>query len=228
MAMEEAKRRAAENAIDELPLEGVVGLGTGSTAKIFVEALAPHIRDGRRKLVCVPTSEATHKLAESLGIPLLGNEGPWQIDVNVDGADEVSDELDLIKGGGGAHAREKIINYASKRNVIIVDSTKLSKRLGEKWPIPIEVLPFGHATTRDHLATLGTPVLRVRDGAPARTDAGNFLYDLRVPPLKDPIALEHSLRQIPGIVETGLFIGRADVVIVAEPTGVRKIVREPQ
>jgi ribose 5-phosphate isomerase A len=227
MAMEEAKRRAAERAIDELPEAGVVGLGTGTTAKLFVEALAPHVRAGR-KLVGVPTSEATRKLAESLGIPLLGDEGPWQIDVNVDGADEVSDQLDLIKGGGGAHAREKIINYASKRNVVIVDSSKLSKRLGEKWPIPIEVLPFGHATTRDHLARVGKPVLRVRDGAPVRTDAGNFLYDLRVSPLEDPTALEHALRQIPGIVETGLFIGRADVVIVSEPDGVRKIVKAPQ
>ncbi len=226
--MEEAKRRAAERAMDELPTQGVVGLGTGSTAKIFVEALAPHVKSGRFKIVCVPTSEATHKLAEGLGIPLLGDEGPWQIDVNVDGADEVSDGLDLIKGGGGAHAREKIINYASRRNIVVVDSSKLSKRLGEKWPIPIEVLPFGHATTRDHLAKIGKPALRVRDGAPVRTDAGNYLYDLRVAPVDDPTALETVLRQIPGIVETGLFIDRADVVIVADPNGVQKIVKEPQ
>ena len=228
MTIEDAKRQAAERALDEIPEEGIVGLGTGSTAKLFVEALAPLVRSGR-KLVCVPTSEATHKLAESLGIPLLGDEGPWQIEVNVDGADEVSDDLDLIKGGGGAHTREKIINYAARRNVIIVDSSKLSKHLGEKWPVPIEVLPFAHLTTRDHLAQLGKPVLRVRSGAPVRTDAGNFLYDLRVPPIEDPRALEHALRQIPGIVETGLFIGRADIVIVAENDGsVRKIVKAPQ
>ncbi len=226
MATEEAKKRAAERAIEELPAEGIVGLGTGTTAKLFVEALAPHVRAGR-KLLCVPTSEATHKLAKSLGIPLLSDEGPWRIDVNVDGADEVSDALDLIKGGGGAHAREKIINYAAARNVIIVDSTKLSTRLGEKRSVPLEVLPFAHGTTRSHLSRFGTPVLRMRDGAPARTDAGNYLYDLAVAPIEDPAVLDRALRAIPGIVETGLFVGRADVVIVADPSGVKKLERRP-
>ncbi len=164
--MEEEKKRAAERAIDELPTEGVVGLGTGSTAKLFVEALAPHVRSGRLRIVCVPTSEATHKLAGDLGIPLLSDEGPWAIDVNVDGADEVSAKLDLIKGGGGAHAREKIVNFASRKNVIIVDESKLSQRLGEKRAVPLEVLPFAHGTTRSHLARFGTPVLRMRDGFP--------------------------------------------------------------
>jgi ribose 5-phosphate isomerase A len=223
MPTDEAKKRAAERAIEELPKEGIVGLGTGSTAKLFVDALAPHVRSGALKLVCVPTSEATHKQAEALGIPLLGDEGPWAIDVNVDGADEVSDDLDLIKGGGGAHAREKIINFASKRNVVIVDSSKLSRRLGEKRSVPLEVLPFAHGMTRAHLAQYGTPVLRMRDGAPARTDAGNYLYDLAVSPLEDPGALDRKLRAIPGIVETGLFVGRADVVIVADPNGIRRL-----
>jgi ribose 5-phosphate isomerase A len=225
MAMEEAKKRAAERAIEELPTEGIVGLGTGSTAKIFVEALGPHVQSGRLRIVCVPTSEATHKLAAGLGIPLLADEGPWTIDVNVDGADEVSSSLDLIKGGGGAHAREKIVNYASRKNVVIVDDSKLSERLGEKRAIPLEVLPFAHLTTRAHLARFGTPTLRLRDGAPARTDAGNFLYDLAVAPIADPAALDHTLRGIPGIVETGLFVGRADVVIVADPKGVRALRR---
>jgi ribose 5-phosphate isomerase A len=213
--MDDAKRAAARAALGELPEAGIVGLGTGSTSRIFVEELAPRVRAGR-KLVGVPTSESTRALAESLGIPLLGDEGPWAIDVNVDGADEVSAGLDLIKGGGGAHAREKIVNYAARRNVVIVDGSKLSARLGEKWPVPVEVLPFAHGETRAHLGRLGEPVLRHKDGAPWRTDAGNLIYDLRVAPIDDPAALDRALRGIPGVVETGLFVGRADVVLVAE------------
>jgi ribose 5-phosphate isomerase A len=220
----EEKRRAARAAIAELPERGIVGLGSGSTARLFVEELAEHVRGGR-DLVGVPTSDSTRALAASLGIRLLPDEGPWAIDVNVDGADEVSAGLDLIKGGGGAHAREKIVNYAAKRNVIVVDASKLSARLGEKWPVPVEVLAFAHATTRVHLEALGAPVLRMKGGAPMRTDAGNLVYDLRVPPLDDPGALDRALRSIPGVVETGLFVGRVDVVIVADANAVRRLVR---
>jgi ribose 5-phosphate isomerase A len=222
--MADAKRRAARAAIDELPREGIVGLGSGSTARLFVEELAPHVRAGRR-VVGVPTSEATRVFAASLGIPLLDDQGPWAIDVNVDGADEVSATLDLIKGGGGAHAREKIVNYASKRNVIVIDAAKLSTRLGEKHAVPIEVLPFAHGATRVHLERLGVPTLRMRGSLPARTDAGNFLYDLSVPPIDDPAPLDRDLRAIPGVVATGLFVGRADVVFVADEGAVRRLVR---
>lgn len=201
-----------------------MGLGSGSTARLFVEELAPLIRAGRR-LRGVPTSEATRTLAAGLGMPLLDDDGPWKIDVNVDGADEVSAALDLIKGGGGAHAREKIVNYASRRNVVIVDATKLSTRLGEKHAIPVEVLPFAHKTTSSHLAPFGIPRLRVEAGRPVRTDAGNLLYDLAVEPIDDPAALDWGLRAIPGVVETGLFLGRADVVLVADRGEVRRLER---
>ncbi len=220
-----AKRSAARAALLELPAEGIIGLGSGSTAHAFVEELALHVRQGRR-IVGVPTSEATRSLATRLGIPLLDNDGPWAIDVNVDGADEVSDRLDLIKGGGGALTREKIVNYAAKRNVVIVDPSKLSARLGEKHAVPIEVLTFAHRATREHLARLGTAKLRLRGGVPAHSDAGNVLYDLVVPPIDDPVALDHALRAIPGVVETGLFVGRADVVLVGEDRHVRRLVRE--
>jgi ribose 5-phosphate isomerase A len=220
----EAKRAAARAAIEELPDRGIIGLGSGSTSRIFVEELAPHVQRGRR-LVGVPTSESTRALAASLGIPLLGDEGPWAIDVNVDGADEVSASLDLIKGGGAAHAREKIVNYAAKRNVVIVDASKMSKRLGEKWPVPVEVLVFAHGATREHLARLGKPVLRQKEGAPVKTDAGNLVFDLAVNPIDDPGALDAALRAIPGVVETGLFVGRADVVIVAGEAGVQRLAR---
>jgi ribose 5-phosphate isomerase A len=223
--MENMKRTAARAALDEVSANTVVGLGTGSTAHIFVEELAVRVSAGLR-IVCVPTSEATRTQASSLGIPLLPDEGPWNIDVNIDGADEVSAALDLIKGGGGAHAREKIINYASARNVIIVDTSKMSARLGERSAVPVEVLPFAHKTTRDHLAKYGTARLRMRGSDPAKTDAGNFIYDLATGPIEDASKLDSALRGIPGIVETGLFIARADVVIVADPEGVKRLQRK--
>src|ERR1700685_819188 len=157
--MDNMKRMEARAALDEVPQEGVVGLGSGSTAQLFVEELAVRVRAGLR-IVGVPTSEVTRAHAAALGIPLMPDEGPWNLDVNIDGADEVSVTLDLIKGGGGAHAREKIVNYASARNVVIVDASKMSTHLGERWPVPVEVLPFAHATTRGHLEAYGRPVLR--------------------------------------------------------------------
>jgi ribose 5-phosphate isomerase A len=222
--MQDAKRRAARAALDELPSEGIIGLGSGSTAHAFVEELAVRVREGLR-IVGVPTSEATRTLAASLGIPLLDNDGPWDIAVNVDGADEVSVGLDLIKGGGGALTREKIVNYASKRNIVIVDPSKLSTRLGEKHSVPIEVLTFAHRTTREHLARLGTAKLRLREGLPVHSDAGNVLYDLVVPPIDDPAALDHALRAIPGVLETGLFVRRADLVLVGDDRQVRRLER---
>jgi len=222
--MTDSKRRAALAALAEIPDGGTIGLGSGSTAMLFVEALGERVRAGLR-VVGVPTSEATRSLAAAQGIPLLGDDGPWAIDVNVDGADEVSAGLDLIKGGGGAHAREKIVNYASRKNVIIVDGSKMSERLGERWPVPVEVLPFAFRTTGEHLRSLGEPKLRLRDGVPFRTDAGNFILDLTAGPIADPAALDKALHGIPGVVETGLFIARADVVLVAADAGVKRLER---
>jgi ribose 5-phosphate isomerase A len=222
--MSDAKRTAARAALAELPEHGTIGLGSGSTAKLFIEEVGALVRGGRR-LVGVATSDESRRQAESLGIPLLPDEGPWSIDVTVDGADEVSASLDLIKGGGAAHTREKIVNAASKRNVIIVDATKLSDRLGEKWPVPLEVLPFGHRATARALEAFGRPARRERDGVAVRTDAGNFVYDLHAGAIDDPGALDRALRAIPGLVETGLFVGRADVVIVASDAGARTLAR---
>jgi ribose 5-phosphate isomerase A len=210
---DDPKRLAALAALAELPEHGVVGLGTGSTAKLFIDEVGRLVREGRR-LVGVPTSHASRAQAAALGIPLLDDDGPWSIDVTVDGADEVDESLNLIKGGGAAHTREKIVNHASKRNVIVVDATKLSRRLGEKWPVPIEVLPFGHATTARALGEIGPATLRVKDGKPARTDAGNLVYDVKAGEIASPAELDARLRAIPGVVETGLFVARADVVIV--------------
>ncbi len=218
------KRAAAAAALQHLPEAGVVGLGTGSTAKIFIDLVGELVRGGRR-LVGVPTSKASRAQAEALGVPLLPDDGPFEVDVCVDGADEVSDGLDLIKGGGGALLREKIVNFAAKKNLIIVDATKLSTRLGTTWAVPVEVARFGHAATAAALARFGRPTLRLRDGAPFVTDQGGLIYDVATGPIDDAADLERALDAVPGVVETGLFVGRADVVIVATPDGARERVR---
>jgi ribose 5-phosphate isomerase A len=224
MSEDDLKRQAAQAALELLPERGVIGLGTGSTTRWFIQAVGDLVRAGR-DFIAVPTSRASRSLAQQVGIPLLDDEGPWQIELCVDGADEVSATLDLIKGGGGAHTREKIVNHAAARNVIIVDETKLSTRLGEKCKVPVEVLPFGARTTEAALARLGQPQLRADGGTPFQTDSGNLIYDLGVEPLSDAHELDRQLHALPGVVETGLFLGRADVVIVAGKAGVRRLTR---
>jgi ribose 5-phosphate isomerase A len=224
MSSDEMKHQAALAALKHLPETGVLGLGTGSTTRWFIEAVGELTRGGR-KFSCVPTSRASRTLAEQCQIPLLDDEGPWQIDVCVDGADEVSRELDLIKGGGGAHTREKIVNFASRRNIIIVDDTKLVEHLGEKRKLPVEVLPFGRGTTLRALGALGTPEIRSAAGAPVMTDSGNYIVDLATGPIAEPGRLDQILRRLPGVVETGLFVGRADVVVVAGQSGVSELRR---
>jgi ribose 5-phosphate isomerase A len=223
MAQDDPKKIAGESALAELPSEGTIGIGTGSTTRFFIEALGRAVQAGA-KYVGVPTSESSRSLAHSLGIPLLGDEGPWVIDVTVDGADEVDRDLHLIKGGGGAQTREKIVNFASKRNVIIVDESKLSAQLGERWAVPVEVLAFAHAQTAMHLGRFGRIAMRMRERSPWMTDSGNFIYDVATGPIASPVELDASLRAVPGVVETGLFCGRADVVLVAGSGGVRRLV----
>jgi ribose 5-phosphate isomerase A len=227
MTSDESKLLAARAALEELTdLEdnAIVGLGTGSTAKLFIDEVGALVRAGRR-FRAVPTSEASRVQAEALGVEVLSPEGPWDIAVTVDGADEVDPRLDLIKGGGGAHLREKIVNYASRRNVIIVDESKLSPSLGTRWNVPVEVVVFAQGATAKHLSAFGKPTVRLRkgDGAPFRTDSGNVIYDVACGPIADPRTLDAALRAVPGVVETGLFIGRADVVLVAGSTGVKRL-----
>ncbi|HMR08805.1 MAG TPA: ribose-5-phosphate isomerase RpiA [Polyangiaceae bacterium] len=222
--MSDAKRRAAEAALELLPQGGIIGLGTGSTATLFIDGVGRLVKEGR-KLVGVPTSAQSHAQAERLGIPLLDPNGPWDIVMTVDGADEVSAELDLIKGGGACHAREKIVAAASKQNVIVVDESKMSKQLGERWAVPVEVLDFGHAATAALLSGYGKPVLRVKDGKQVRTDSGNPIYDLNAGVIANPAELESALSLLPGVVETGLFVGRATTVLVAGDGGVRRLDR---
>lgn len=223
MTQDEAKKLAARAAIEELPESGVIGLGSGSTAKIFVDEVGARVKAGARYRG-VPTSQGTRAQAEALGIPLLGDEDAWgEIAVTVDGADEVDEHLHLIKGGGGALTREKIVNDASKRNVIIVDESKMKKRLGETWAVPVEVLKFGFDHTKAALAKLGKISVRTKNDATFVTDAGGYIVDVATGPIDDPAALDRAMRQIPGVVETGLFIARASIVIVAGANGIRKL-----
>ena len=222
MTQDEAKLLAAQAALALLPKSGVIGLGSGSTAKLFIDGVGQLVRKGQA-LVGVATSDASRSQATALGIPLLPDDGPWDIALTVDGADEVSSKLDLIKGGGGCHAREKIVNFASRINVIIVDESKLSEKLGEKWPVPTEVLGFGHESTLRALERFGKVTRRLRDERPWLTDAGNYIYDVHVGPIDDPADLDRRLRAIAGVVETGLFVGRSDRVIVAGPSGAREL-----
>lgn len=220
----DAKQLAADAALDRLPEAGVVGLGSGSTARLFIQGVGRLVAAGRQ-LSGVATSLDSAELARELGIPLLDDDGPWSIDVCVDGADEVNPVLDVIKGGGGCHTREKIVNHASRHNLIIVDESKLSARLCERWPVPVEVLPFGLGSTRRALEAFGTVTLRERAGRPWLTDANNFILDVRAGATDQPASLDAALRAVPGVVETGLFVGRVNEVIVAGVHGVRTLVR---
>ena len=227
MNQTEAKRMAARAALAHLPPQGVVGLGSGSTARFFIEGVGEFVKGGRR-LVGVATSEKSRQYALQVGIPLLNDNGPWPIDVCVDGADEVTTALDVIKGGGGCHTREKIVNQAARTNIIVVDESKLREHLGEQCPVPVEVLRFAHKATHRSLSALAEARLRKVGDQPFETDSGNLIYDLYPGTILRPAELERALHAIPGVVETGLFVGRADRVIVAGSGGVYELTRREE
>ena len=219
----DAQKRAAGEAAAALVENGmVVGLGTGSTAAWFVRALAARGLD----IVGVPTSKATADLAASLGVK-LGELGETRtIDLTVDGADEIGPGLSLIKGGGAALLREKLVWEASKSCVVIADAAKNVKTLG-KFPLPIEVVAFGHKTTAlricDALSEceIGiAPMLRRKDGEPVRTDGGNLIYDVHCGRIEEPAALAAALKSVTGVVDHGLFLDLADRALVGTPDGV--------
>lgn len=220
------KQLAADQAVTQVESGMALGLGTGSTAYFAVEAIGRRLREGSlRDIVCVPTSERAAAQARGLGIPLTTlNERPT-LDLALDGADEVTPDLALIKGLGGALLREKIVAAAARRFVVIVDESKLVKQLGMKSPLPVEVVPFGWRTLVAHLEGLGArPELRRKDGEPFVTDEGNYILDCRFAGIPDPAGLDGKIRSRVGIVETGLFVGMASAVIVAAAGGVRTMV----
>ncbi|MHB8604399.1 MAG: ribose-5-phosphate isomerase RpiA [Thermoplasmatota archaeon] len=217
----EMKRRVGVAAADLVEDGTVVGLGTGSTAEHAVRRIGERIRDGL-KVRGVPTSETTAALAKSVGVPLVSLAEVDAVDLTIDGADEVDPRFDLIKGLGGALLREKVVASVTRRQVIIVDATKLVKLLGTKAPVPVEVVPFAEATVARQIRKLGAaPQLRLaKNGEPFRTDSGNVIVDARfVHGIDEARRLEADFHAIPGVVETGLFLGLTHDVIVGEPDG---------
>ena len=219
------KRQAAERAMTFVRPGMKLGLGSGSTARYFVDLIGEGVRQGL-DVVGVPTSEATFRHAEALGVPLATLDEIPELDLTVDGADEIDPSLRLIKGGGGALLREKIVAASSRRMLAIADSTKLVARLGA-FPLSIEVVPFGVVSTRRRverasaaLGLAGTIELRRREGNNFVTDGGHYILDCAFGAIPDPEALARALAFIPGVVEHGLFIGLASAAIVAGPNGV--------
>jgi ribose 5-phosphate isomerase A len=227
-SMDDLKRQAGIHAADQVQSGMVVGLGHGSTAIHAVRRIAERLQSGDlRDILGVPCSAQVEKDAGALGIPLTTLEQHPVIDLTIDGADEVDPRLELIKGGGGALTREKIVAQASQQEIIIVDHSKLVPALGTGWAIPIEVIPFGYGSQQAFLEGLGAAVKQrlKADGTPFITDQGNLILDARFGPLTDPAGLATILKARTGIVEHGLFIGFATQVIVADTSGIRVMKR---
>lgn len=223
------KQQAAEYAVQFIQPGMVVGLGAGSTAILAVRHIGHLLAGGQlRDIVGIPCSTATEAEARQLGIPLTTLEEHPVIDVTIDGADEVDPQLELIKGGGGALTREKIVAQATRREIIIVDESKLVPALGTTWAVPVEVVPFGYGSQQAWLEGLGAQVkLRQgREGQPYRTDQGNYILDCNFGPIARPAELAETLKRRTGIVEHGLFIGLAADVISAGKDGIRHLTRQ--
>ena len=223
-----AKKAAAEAACAHVREDTIVGLGTGSTADFAVRHLGHRVKHEGLRIRGVPTSIKTERLAREVGIPLVELDEVEEVDVTIDGADEVDPKLDLIKGLGGALLREKIVASLTKRQIIVVDPSKLVEKLGTKSPLPVEVLPFGAKVVERRLLKAGMrPALRVKDGKPVVTDNGNLVLDVRFADgIGAPKKLESELNNIPGVVENGLFLDITWRVVVGEADGkVREIPR---
>ena len=224
--LREAEKQAAARAAVQLVESGsVVGLGSGSTATFAIGFLAERVRTGL-KIVAIPTSRATKTLAEQLGIRLTTLEENPVIDIDIDGADEIDPHLNLIKGGGGAMLREKVIASASKRFVVVAESVKLVPHLG-KFPLPVEVISFAEALVKRRIEVLGAKVTlrKQENGSVYVTDEGHHILDCNFGEIADPAALNTKLHEIPGVVEHGLFIGIAETAFVGKDGQVVQVKR---
>ena len=226
---DEFKKQAAHRAVEFITSGMVIGLGTGSTAQFAVERIGELLRGGALKNITgIPSSDQTEKFAQSMAIPLTGLDEHPTVDLNIDGADEVDPDLNLIKGGGGALLKEKIIAQASRRNIIAVDDSKLSSQLGSLFALPVEIIPLARKTEENYLKSLGASVtLRTDEGGqPFRSDQKNLILDAEFGPIANLKELTHILNQRAGIVEHGLFIELADDVIVAGENGIEHLRRK--
>ena len=217
--MSSNKQRAAAAAAELITDGMILGLGTGTTASYLVQILGERVRQGLR-IQGVPTSEATRQLAVAEGVPLTTLEEQTVLDLCLDGADEVDPELNLIKGGGGALLREKIVASAARQRIIMVDVSKCVDSLGA-FPLAVEVIPFGWEVTRRQLEQFGgVPTLRQREGKPFVTDQGHYIIDCALSQIEDAPRLNHQLNQLPGVVENGLFVDMTERLIIGSPDGI--------
>ena len=226
--IQEFKTQAAKEAVTFLKSGMIVGLGTGSTATIAIKIISQLLQaEALDDILGIPSSVKTARLAQELGIPLTSLEEHPEIDVTIDGADEVDPELNLIKGGGGALLKEKILAQASKEVIIVVDESKLSPKLGTKWPLPVEVLPFAWKTEAFFLESLGAAaaIRKLSDETLYRTDQGNLIIDANFGEIQQPDALAQKLQERAGIIEHGLFIGLASMVISSGKSGIQKLTK---
>ena len=223
---ERMKQLACQRAAQEVQHGMVLGLGTGSTVYYFLQELGRMVREGLR-ITGVPTSVQTTQLATQLAIPLTTLDDYPHLDLAVDGADEVDDDLNLVKGAGGALLREKIVAASATRFLVVVDNSKVVHQLGERYPVPIEVVPFGSTPATRALAGLGARVT-LRRGADGQTwvsDNGNYILDCHFGPIADAVALQQQLLAIPAVIDSGLFIGMTDTVLIGHNDGVRQLDR---
>jgi len=224
------KAVAGRAAADLIPDGAVVGLGTGSTVHFVLLRIAERMRGEGLRILGVPTSLDTERKARELSIPLTTLDDIESIDVTVDGADEIDSRFDMTKGGGGALLREKVVASITKRQIAVVSANKLVERLGTTFPLPVEVVPFARGVVRRALLQLGAEAtLRVRDGVAVRTDNGNEILDARFPDgIPDTSAMERAIDRIPGVVESGLFVGLAHVLVIGHPDGRVEVRHKPR
>jgi ribose 5-phosphate isomerase A len=216
---DELKKRAAERAVEFVEDGQVVGLGTGSTTLFALQAIGRKVREGLN-IVGVPTSKHTETIARELGIPLTDLNQVEKLDLVIDGADEVDKDFHMIKGGGGALTREKLVAISASLRVNVVDEQKLVEQLGGGFPVPVEVLPFAWSLSARLLRALNCePTLREKDGKVFATDNGNYILDCRFGEIVEVAELEKSIKLIPGVLECGLFVGICDVIIVGFEDG---------
>ena len=220
------KRLAGEKAVEHIKDGMILGLGTGSTVEYTLEKLGELIKEGF-EIKGIPTSMHTKKLAKEYNIPLTTLDENPEIDLTIDGADEVDSKLNLIKGGGGALTREKIIAYHSKKEIIVIDDSKVVKALGIDFPLPVEIIKYGWTSTKKILERFGCNVeLRTIVGEPFITDNSNYILDCEFERIEDSEQLEKDINNIPGVVENGLFIGLVDEVIVGSKQGIMTLEKE--